>query len=791
MITWNKRPVHLWGRHLLWLTMLAVSPLGATAKDAIPDAADPYLLLRGVDTIRPALDWLTPSEPTAVQPYPGNGAVVKQSPPVIRWPHDDNMSVWEITLKLSDGGELDRISSKNWLFLEAALPPGRQAWRVRGWPKEGGATDWSDWRHFMVPHNAHTFVVPEFEGLFERASRKARPRLIPDGEAGRRLLRAIQTGERRDAFEKLRRGVDRRYFGQPLKEEPPTPTYLVENFYEKRRVGQAIARVVYHEAAAARFAAYAWIGSRDRRYLDEAMRRAGHLADWDPRGSTGRRSQDGISREIALTLATVLDLTYEFWQAKDRARLLVSIAIRTGDLFDHYIDSVRNPLARMPYNSHGFRHSGAIASIAALLAGEIADARGWFVRTLPVYLAMSNPWGGDDGGFANSLDYAGWNVTAHLRFGDILERATGLALRRSAWLQEVGQYLRYFAPAGTPDSLFGDGHEYDRSANWRHLANIYAQRVTRPAYQYYARDWGAARNDPAWVFAPLPATNGVASDTLMPISPKAAHFPSIGWTAMHSDLSNPKRTSVYFLSSPYGSFNHSHAAQNSFVVHSRSRRLAISSGYYDFYGSDHHNQWNRQSRSKNAITHDGGLGQPIGTMSARGETVAFSHDEDIDFVVGDATRAYGKGTRKVLRTMAYLRPNVILVYDLLEADQPRRWEWNIHAKNEMLHYRPNAIGISNWPASLCIEMIAGAATNFSQSNRFSAEPDSKIADYAAQWHGVFATTTAAEKTQFLTLMTVDCAPTDVAQVTARDGGGYNLTLDGQNFSIDELGIRRR
>jgi hypothetical protein len=366
-----------------------------------------------------------------------------------------------------------------------------------------------------------------------------------------------------------------------------------------------------------------------------------------------------------------------------------------------------------------------------------------------------------------------------------------LAPRRSAWLQEVGQYLRYFAPKGTPDSLFGDGHEHKRNWYWRRLANIYAQRVTRPAYRRYAEEWGAALADPAWIFAPLPAAFGTAQGALMPASPNAAHFPSIGWTAMHSDLGNPKRTSVYFLSSPYGSFNHSHAAQNSFVVHSRSRRLAISSGYYDFYGSDHHNQWNRQSKSKNAITHDGGLGQPINTMSARGETVAFSHDKEMDFVVGDATRAYGKGTRKALRTMAYLRPNVILVYDLLEADQPRRWEWNIHAKNEMLHYRPNAVGISNWPASLCIEMIAGPATKFSQSNRFSAEPDQKIADYAAQWHGVFATTTVAEKTQFLALMTVDCAPTDVAQVTARDGGGYNLTLDGQNFSIDELGMRRR
>ncbi|MBT4687818.1 MAG: hypothetical protein HOB72_06995, partial [Rhodospirillaceae bacterium] len=141
-------------------------------------------------------------------------------------------------------------------------------------------------------------------------------------------------------------------------------------------------------------------------------------------------------------------------------------------------------------------------------------------------------------------------------------------------------------------------------------------------------------------------------------------------------------------------------------------------------------------------------------------------------------------------TLAYLRPNVILVYDQLAANQPRRWEWNIHAKNQMLHYRPNAVGISNWPASLCIEMIAGPAAQFSQNDRFSAEPDQKIADYPAQWHGAFTTTAAVKKAQFLALMTVDCAPTTVAELTARKGGGYSLSLNGEKLTIDAMGLRR-
>ena len=776
---------------LTWLAMLMLLPHGAMAAEAIPDAADPYLLLRGVNPAHPIQDWLTPAKPTEVQPYPTNGALVKQTPPVIRWPHDSKMVSWQVAVRLDNGDVLGRMAVQNWLFLDRELPPGRHAWRLRGWPRASGPTAWSAWRYFTVPRNAHSFVVPDFDRVFQKTKKRARPRLISPGKAGRLLLNAVHFGERGKMFEKLRRRLNNEYLGRTLHDEPPTATYQIEDFYEKRRVGIGIGRAVYRAALPARLAAYAWIGSKDRRYLEEAMRQARHLAAWDPRGSTGRRSQDSISREIALTLATVLDLTYDYWEEKERQEIVAVIVTRTQDLVDHYISGGANQLVRMPYNSHGYRHSGAIAAIASLLAGESPRAREWFFQSLPVYLAMNNPWGGDDGGFANSLNYAGWNLWAHLRHGDIIDSATGLALRRSAWLQEVGQYLRYFAPPGTPDSLFGDGHEHDRNRHWKHLANVYAQRIDRPYYRRFAADWGKPPVMPMWIFAPLPKTNGTVSELVDGSIPDAAHFPSIGWTAMHSDLADRQRTSVYFLSSPYGSFNHSHAAQNSFVIHSQGQRLALSSGYYDFYGSDHHEQWTRQSKSKNAITFDGGKGQPVHNMSARGRTTVFRQDDDMAVVVGDATEAYGNGMTKAIRTMAYLRPKTILVYDRLQAKEPRRWEWNFHALSTIMDFGPNAAAITNGPASLCIEMLAGPEMKLTMTDRFSADPDSKIGDYAAQWHGVFATREPTASAEILALMTVDCAPSSVADLAPQNGGGYSLKLDGLELIIDASGAMRR
>jgi hypothetical protein len=74
-------------------------------------------------------------------------------------------------------------------------------------------------------------------------------------------------------------------------------------------------------------------------------------------------------------------------------------------------------------------------------------------------------------------------------------------------------------------------------------------------------------------------------------TPNTAVFEGIGWAALHSDLANSNRTSVYFKSSPFGAFDHAHADQNSFVVDAGGERLAIDSGYYDARNSPHWLNW--------------------------------------------------------------------------------------------------------------------------------------------------------------------------------------------------------
>jgi len=132
---------------------------------------------------------------------------------------------------------------------------------------------------------------------------------------------------------------------------------------------------------------------------------------------------------------------------------------------------------------------------------------------------------------------------------------------------------------------------------------------------------------------------------------------------MHSDLADPKRASVYFKSSPYGSYNHSHADQNSFVIDYKGERLAIDSGYYDDYGTPHWREWYKQTRAANAITFDGGQGQGIDGRQYSGKITRFESDDKHAIAVGDAEKAYGGALTKAERTIAFERPNVVVVRD--------------------------------------------------------------------------------------------------------------------------------
>ena len=123
---------------------------------------------------------------------------------------------------------------------------------------------------------------------------------------------------------------------------------------------------------------------------------------------------------------------------------------------------------------------------------------------------------------------------------------------------------------------------------------------------------------------------------------------------------------VVFKSSPFGTQSHGYEANNSFLLWAYGKRLLIRSGYRDSYGSTHHREWMWSTRSVNNITVNG-QGQGRRTAKAQGELIAFKTTPDIDIVVGEAGQAYDTPLKRFTRPIIFVKPELMIVYDRLEA----------------------------------------------------------------------------------------------------------------------------
>jgi hypothetical protein len=174
----------------------------------------------------------------------------------------------------------------------------------------------------------------------ERAAQLERPRSLRDAAA-------LHTAEHA-------REVDRRLGGALLP--------------ETRAVQEA-------QRTVAVLRAYAATG--EEKYFAESLRRARHLAAWNPRGASAHARAPGDSRTIAWTLALAYDRLAPRLDAAQKNVILSPLRVRAADLYqDDSLDA--EALA-------------ALAGIATLLAGDLPEAKAWAQLAAPLAAKFHNP----------------------------------------------------------------------------------------------------------------------------------------------------------------------------------------------------------------------------------------------------------------------------------------------------------------------------------------------------------------------------------------------------------------
>jgi hypothetical protein len=304
--------------------------------------------------------------------------------------------------------------------------------------------------------------------------------------------------------------------------------------------------------------------------------------------------------------------------------------------------------------------------------------------------------------------------------------------------------------------------------------------MVSPRAAWYAASLGGNEDALSRLQAPYPLP--VASTSSKSPPSNSAYFPSTGWVAMHSDIGSTGRTSYYFKSSPYGSFNHSHGDQNGLLLSVAGQPLLVKAGWYDWYGSPYWTDWYHQSRSQNAVTYDGGIGQVVTgyreTLQHNGRVTGFAAQPSYDMAEGDATAAYGGALTMAKRQVWHLRNqnSAMLVRDRLSATKAHTYEWNVHAPVAMTIESPTSVKIAINGQSVCLRSLNTAAT-------FAKWTGPAAKSGVTEDHGAFYLKGDAKTpAEFLTLIDVGCRRPNVTISTS--GTVRTVTVGTQSVTLN-------
>lgn len=526
-------------------------------------------------------------------------------------------------------------------------------------------------------------------------------------------------------------------------------------------------------------AAVAWYVTRDPWFLNEMRAR---MTLFTPpvlsRKCTGDVAE---TRDYVWFYGLAYDFAYAGMSASDR-QAVKNIILACGNAG---LVKVADTVRLYPENGIAFNALGKFVGALLIVRGDMPETHAWLRSALPTYVGSVSPWGGDDGGFANGSTYAEWDSGESLIMWDLVERVLGVPFYRKPWLTEFARFIAYALPPGTPAGVFGDGAEINRKEEWARFGKAIMNRSDTTLSRWYAKQQSG--EDYARLHILLSPREYTSSVALPSTQPNGAYFPAVGWSAMHSALNDRLRTSVFFKSSPFGSVNHSHADQNSFVMFAKGVVLAMDSGVYDYYNSPHWRNYYKQTRAHNAITVDGGQGQSLGATglgdrAAAGRLTRFQQTLAYDISSGDATAAYGGLLSRAKRTLIFIRPSTLVTVDQLASAVPRRYEYNLHTPASVSGIAA-AFRAAVTPAELCGTVVSPDAMTMSSSQGYYPAP--AVAAGPHYWNK-FSFANARTSGLIVSVLRTDClaAKPDIAFA----GSGATIAAGGRVITVTDLDV---
>ena len=407
-----------------------------------------------------------------------------------------------------------------------------------------------------------------------------------------------------------------------------------------------------------------------------------------------------------------------------------------------------------------------------------------------------------NGGFYESVSYAGYAIRSHLPFRLAWRDAFVEPLPEPAVLSKIADFFMhtsYFHSAGSPWSTdFGDSSLGSDGGSVVPL--LWSLGYRNPGMLWYMNQCrggrgrgGEAGNNGLMLGSPsqlfyAPTAEEMAAITELPDVQRSQIFPDMGWVSMRSAWE--KDATLLGIKCGY-TWNHAHADAGSFILFHRGRYILVDSGKSG-YSTPEYDDYYRQSVAHSVVMFNGRAENPEDTYygSKFHGTVSHLLDAgDLRYVLADATGPTCDTFIRNFRSFVWIG-DVILVIDDLKTFEPGQFEWLLHYDGEGKRSGKD-FAVTQDDVSVIVRPLfpmpfpdAGLPTDYPECMRLEERIGLKDHDQNTKMpYAAFLPTELMRRTKFITaIMPVqdgDWKPPTIERLQTLDMIGLRITQHGQ------------
>lgn len=717
-------------------------------------------------------------------PYPQKGIAVSVNPTPLLWP---SVKYWEkkdVTYNVflsrdstfSEKGTMRSMGQRYCFFNpHRKLEPGVWYWTYE--IVENGKAVPQGVFSFEVKKGTEGIDTPDFESFVRNVS-STHPRVM---NYGRDMETIRKEAPSHPLYKRILREAEKaseaEIYRGPVESANPA---------EARRLNQVAGK----ETKIYRTLLEGYVLSGKQELLDALLERTDVLLQWP--------TYDLLGSKVLTSLSLGYDMLYDQLDESVREAILsvVDRQLKEGlERWPGYTEArqVENHFWQMEITGN---FTAALATLGHLKSAEemLRYTYGLFVARFPNLATQ-------DGGWAEGEGYYSVNQSAIVDMALLLKKIGKIDVFRSGWYRNLPDYFIYFSPVAAPVSGFGDMHERvatgslkgrsemlvlgceenDPKAVYRLFSSL------KPTGSFFGDELGEdywkkplAKIEPWYQIVNdvcLTEADAVEPESL----PQDKVFTGVGTMAMHTDVLYPERdATVFFRSSPFGAKGHMHANQNSFNISRKGERLFYSTGYYTSFADPHSLTSYRHTRAHNTILLNG-CGQAFG-HEGYGWIKRHLEGSALSYVCGDASHAYrsvtdsqfrellkkngisqdshfgfgDSGMKKYERHLVFVRPDVVVIYDVLQANRESEWNLLLHTVAKSVLSGSQTLDLHTERSVACADVFGSVPLQADQTDRFfspAVDFKKKYKDGTPpEYHATFTNRTKVKDMRFLTVI---------------------------------------